>query len=151
MTVNSARFFAGRRQHGFTLIEIMVVVVIVAILAAIAYPSYTGYIRKARRADAMDALMYLQHLQEKHRASHSQYGTLAEIGYPGASSPPVLSGEGHYALTVTDNTALGFTATASAIGVQTSDIGCATLSIVVNASNPRGDRQATGGEVCWRH
>ncbi|MEK5765425.1 type IV pilin protein, partial [Acinetobacter junii] len=33
-----------KKNHGFTLIELMIVVVIVAIFAAIAFPSYQQYI-----------------------------------------------------------------------------------------------------------
>lgn len=36
------------KQHGFTLIELMIVVAIIAILAAIALPQYTQYTKKAK-------------------------------------------------------------------------------------------------------
>lgn len=40
-------------QHGFTLIEVMVVVAIVAVLSAIAVPGYQNYIRKAALIDVL--------------------------------------------------------------------------------------------------
>lgn len=151
MSVRSSLALPSAATRGFTLVEMMVVVVIVAVLAAIAYPSYSAQVRKARRTDAMEALVYIQQLQERYRVHHVEYGSLTQIGYPGAMLPEVLTEQGHYTLTVSGNTATGYLATATATGVQAADTGCATLVIEVSASHPRGQRQSTGGEVCWRY
>lgn len=43
----------GRRQQGFTLIEVMIVVAIVAILSAIALPSYSDYVKRGQIVDGL--------------------------------------------------------------------------------------------------
>ena len=53
------------QQHGFTLIELMIVVAIVGILSAIAYPSYAEYIRRGHRADARAGLLQAQQWMER--------------------------------------------------------------------------------------
>ena len=135
----------GRRNCGFTLIELMIVVAIVAILAAIAFPSYQDSIRLARRSDAADGLMNLQSLQEKYRANNTIFGTLAQIG--GAA----VSGDGFYTLTVGNNaaaTTYTLTATAVAGTTQALDAGCTVMTLTVVAATPRGVKAPA---VCWRN
>lgn len=44
---------SNTRNHGFTLIELMITIAIISIIAAIAIPSYADFIRKGKEADAM--------------------------------------------------------------------------------------------------
>ena len=115
-----------RRTRGFTLIELMIVVAVVAILASIAIPSYQDQVRKSRRADALRVIGEIRMAQERWRADQPSYGSLADVGNPGA-------GSAHYAFTVTNNTATTYTITATAQGGQASDkqggTSCTPLSI----------------------
>jgi type IV pilus assembly protein PilE len=91
--------------------------------------------------------MMVQQLQERYRASHTTYGTLAQIGYSGTASL-----EGYYTVSVTGNTATGYVAAAAGTssGGQSSDAvgstSCATLTITVSATNPRGVKTP---DACW--
>ena len=66
------------RQHGFTLIELMIVVAIVGVLGAIAYPSYKNYVLKSRRAEARVALMEVLQQQERYMSQHNTYIAFSE-------------------------------------------------------------------------
>ena len=49
-----------RRQHGFSLIEMLVVIIILGVLAAFAMPMYQDYIEKGQLADAKTAALKLR-------------------------------------------------------------------------------------------
>ena len=122
------------RQHGITLIELMVVVAIVALLGAIALPAYQDYTRKARRADAHTSLMNLRDRQEAYFSNNNTYATdLTLMGYPAAAN--IDSGEGHYTLAAaagpTGNIATSFALTATPVagGPQAKDTDCPTITV----------------------
>lgn len=132
-------------DHGFTLIELIIVILIVGILVAISVPAYQDYVRKARRSDAMDTMLGLQNQQERYRANNTTYGNEADLGL----AEPVPTVENFYTVQISANTATGYTLVATALGDQVNDTDCAgdnAMTITVNAANPRGSKTPV---ACW--
>ena len=127
--------------RGFTLIELMIVVAVLAILAAIAYPSYQRYVLEVRRGDGHAALQRIQLAQEKWRTNHGSFTTaLSDLGLGTASD------DGHYTLQITAASATGYTATATATGVQARDTDCPALQLALS----NGVQIATTPAGCWK-
>jgi type IV pilus assembly protein PilE len=98
------------REHGFTLVEVMITVAIVAILTSIALPSYTAYVQRSRVPPALDALSALAtRLEQRFQDS----GSYANGNACGATMPTTEN------FTVTcelSDGGQGFTATATGSG-----------------------------------
>jgi len=61
------------REHGFTLIELMVVVAILAILTAVAIPLYTDYIDTAEEGVLTQNVSTMRVFQEDYRLREGTY------------------------------------------------------------------------------
>lgn len=139
------------RQHGFTLIELMVATAITGILAATAYPSFQGPLLKARRIDGITALLQLQMSQERWFSNHRTYASGADmnVGAP--------SHQRHYDLRVTEATTTGFSAVALGTGAQAADSACRVLRLTVDGSHTRyasgaderTDNTPAANKRCW--
>jgi type IV pilus assembly protein PilE len=163
------RTFAGQRQAGFTLIELMIVVAIVGILVAIAYPSYSDYLVRSRRAEAKQGLIELAQMLERNYTVANSYAA-----YPNASPIVINSvlpnGLGcvprncnetqNYAITFAPGspTASGFTLYATAINAQAvgeTRLQCGRLSLdnfgqKWASTTVGGTPSGTANTKCWR-
>jgi type IV pilus assembly protein PilE len=99
------------RRHGFTLIELMIVIAVASIILAIAVPGFQEQMAKSRRSDAIAGLGDLVLRQERYRQNNASYATMAQLAVCG--TPPCDSADGHYALTVSAQSATGYTITAT--------------------------------------
>lgn len=62
-----------QKQHGFTLMELMVTVAILAVVASIAIPAYNGYITTAKMSEAHNALAELKLAEEEYYLENNTY------------------------------------------------------------------------------
>ena len=135
---------------GFTLMELMIAVAVVAILGTIAMVSYSSQILKSRRTDARSAVLDLAGREEKLFSTTNAYSAApSDLGYGAVGDPwPITIGSGYYQVRVdVANPPISYLVTATAIGSQVKDTGCATLMV-----DQLGSQTSTGGETaatCW--
>ncbi|MGM0615477.1 MAG: type IV pilin protein [Pseudomonadota bacterium] len=127
---------AGRFQHGFTLIEMLIVVAVIGILTAIGYPRYTAYVERSLRSDAHAGL--LQAASEMERCYSREYS------YEDCIPDTARSPDGNYTITNSEkDDDGGFTLTAKTDrndGCSDSD---GDADIMLNALGERAP------ESCW--
>lgn len=127
------------QQKGFSIVEILIVLVILAILVIALTPAYQSYQIRSNRSDAIKSILAIQIAQEKYRITSTTYGSLANV-WSGTASY-----SGYYTMGVSGNTASAYVITAAALGAQTSDTGCTTLTLTT------ANGTATKSPVsCWQ-
>ena len=137
-----------KTQHGFTLIELMIVVAIVGILSAIAYPSYAEYIRKGHRADARAGLLQAQQWLERASTATGVYPTVLPANLTWAADTAKRYTIGFQA--GNDNSSFTLVATRKAATAQATDR-CGDFT-VTNTGTRSAVNYAAGTDVlrdCW--
>lgn len=74
------------REHGFTLIEVMITVAIVGILTAVAYPSYRDHLLRGQLTEASNGLATLRAQMERHFQDNRTYATVGAFTTPCAAA-----------------------------------------------------------------
>ena len=64
----------GKRDEGFTLIELMIVIAIIGILAAIAIPQFSAYRKRSYNSAAQSDVRNIATTQEAYYVDESRYG-----------------------------------------------------------------------------
>lgn len=141
-----------KSQHGFTLIELMVVVVVVAILAAVAIPSYRDHVMKSNRSAAEAFMLQAANREEQimldmrsyvavtDNASFSNAPTAAS---PGINLPAPDSVANFYTLRIDVPALNTYTITAVPTPRQPDTL-CGTLTL-----NQAGVKTAAAPSRCW--
>ncbi len=70
------------KQHGFTLIELMITVAIIGILSSIAYPSYRDYVLRGQIVDATNGLATLRANMERYFQDNRTYNSTGAFTSP---------------------------------------------------------------------
>ena len=83
LMMTSESFDIPNSQHGFTLVEMMIVVTIIGILTAIVYPNYKQYVIKTKRADMMSEMHNIASEIESRKLAQGAYNNALVTGLGG--------------------------------------------------------------------
>jgi type IV pilus assembly protein PilE len=138
-----------KKQHGFSLTELMITLAIASILLLIAVPGYQSQIRSTNRGLAAACLTEMSQFMERVYTTSMAYnefnGTATAL--PELNCRMDLHDEYTFSLSATATT---YTLTAAPQGSQEGDSECSALSI--NQSGVRtaaGDTSAEKIKSCW--
>lgn len=130
---------AREREHGFTIIELMIVVAIVGILSSIAFPAYQTYVLRAARSEAQAILMEQAQFMERFFTTNNTY---EDAGLLSNVSPKAGGGTTRYNISFTAQSATAYTLQAAPTGGQSADA-CGTLTVTQTGAT------GAGGTNCW--
>ena len=128
-------------QHGFTLIELMIVVAIIGILSSIAYPAYSDYIIRGKITEATSALAAKRILMEQFFQDNRTY-----VSAPACNSDTTTSSNFTFSCSGTPNAS---NYTLQAVGRS----GMTGFTYTINESNAKASTITasgwTGNTACW--
>lgn len=112
------------RDHGFTLIELVIVLAVLAILSAIAVNSYRDYVLRSNRTEAMAALKDLAQREEEYFGNRQTYtGSLSALNVSTTTANDL------YTLDIQLSTTTSYTLEATANDTQLQDNTCQTFTL----------------------
>ena len=158
-----SRANTGRRQTGFSIVELMIVVAIIGLLAGIGVPSYRDYVNKGKRTEGKAALTAAAARLERYYTQNNCYPSaacgnptspdsataLTNAGIPGFSGDTAAKAAYNISLSVTPQ---AFTVTASPASPFTDPL-CGNLTLTNTGrkwTQKNGSTDdVTRPEGCW--
>jgi len=131
----------AHRQHGFSLIELLIALACVALLASLAWPSYQSLILRSQRAQARASLLQAAHWLERAASANGSYPLANDV-----PTSVLQIDEQRYKMSVT-STAQSYTLSAMPLGTQTADA-CGTLTVNHLGVRSVQDASQTAAQ-CW--
>ncbi|NVK89150.1 MAG: prepilin-type N-terminal cleavage/methylation domain-containing protein [Gammaproteobacteria bacterium] len=128
-----------KNNHGFTLVEVLIVAAIIGIIAAFAIPSYTSYVERSKRADCMGALSNATGAMERFKAANMTY-VGADLNTPFVEDVPSDGGNPYCQISVDNLSQTTYTLTATMVN---SMAGQDALSI------DQAGNKTWGAKACW--
>jgi prepilin-type N-terminal cleavage/methylation domain-containing protein len=120
-----------RNEHGFSLIELLIVVAIIGVIASLAIPGLQRARRYAQSGSAIQSLRTITTAETLYERTHKVYATLADLAPEGTIDPNLAVGaKSGYAFTIT-------------LGLDATDIANGKLITFKANANPESD-PATG-------
>lgn len=149
---------AAKKQHGITLLELMIVVAVIGILAAIGYPAYTDQVRRSNRSEGKAMLQNAAALQERFFSNNNTYTTtvasLGEFSPSGKCTSTAYSENCFYELSIAAGAAgigSSYELTATPKNGQTRDTKCTSMKLTNTGVKTGGGSQCncSTAATCW--
>ncbi len=135
------------RQHGFTLVELVIVVAVIGILAAVAYPSYTEYVRRGYRAEARAGLMQAAQWMERASTASGAYPSSSAF----AATPLAKVASNTYVIAIQDRTDSTYILKATPQNAQRGDR-CGNFTLEQSGLRGANGKNANAADFdgsCW--